>query len=53
MDKTLLAFVNALLKSIDDGWQPTDKIPDILMESIKDLMPLIVAFIHNLNPKAP
>lgn len=52
MDKSVLAFVNALLKMVDNKWQPTDDIPAILVEAIKDLLPIILPLVGAFRASA-
>lgn len=52
MEPALLAFINELLKMENSKWQPTDSIPAIVIEALKDLLPWLLPILGAFKASA-
>lgn len=49
MSASVLKIINALFQMVDTNWQPTDNIPDLLIEGAKEILPVILALLGTIK----
>lgn len=50
--KWLIDLANVILKEIDPSYVPTNDVPDLILEAIKDVLPELLALLSALKISA-